>query len=79
MTGITFTRGESRRMSSMSISRRLPVSLVCLRHTENLSLRVTSRVDKVKQGVHPVVPEPWISLDPRLFSQDIIILPLEVG
>jgi hypothetical protein len=73
MTGMTLTRGDSRRINSISISRRLPSAVLLL---ENL--RVTSRLDKVEQSVNSVIPESGVSLDPRLLGQDIIILPLEI-
>jgi hypothetical protein len=42
------------------------------------SLRVPSRLDKVEQSVNSIIPESGVSLDPRLFSQDIIILSFKV-
>lgn len=78
MTGMTLTLGESRRMSSMSISRSLGDQLHRGVIWAFVSSRVTGRVDEVEQRMDPVVPEPWISLDPRFFRQDIIILPFKV-
>jgi hypothetical protein len=40
---------------------------------------VSGRRDKVEQGVDSIVPEPRITLDTRLFGQDIIVLALEVA
>ena len=35
--------------------------------------------DEVKQSVHSVVPEPGITLDTRLLSQNVVVLALEVA
>ena len=36
------------------------------------------RCDEVEQSMNTIILEPWITLDSRLFSKDIIILTLEV-
>jgi len=76
MTGMTFTRGDNRRISSISISRRLTSALDP--KLDAWSLRVPGRLDKVEQSVNSIIPESGVSLDPRLFSQDIIILSLKI-
>lgn len=40
---------------------------------------LTSRLDKVEQDVHTVVAEARVTLDPALFSENVIVLALEVG
>lgn len=40
---------------------------------------MASRGDKVEEGVDTVVPEPRVTLDAGLFSQNIIVLPLQVA
>jgi len=40
---------------------------------------MTSRRDKVKQGMDSVVSEPWVTLDTRLFGEDVVVLAFEVG
>ncbi len=40
---------------------------------------MASRGDKVKHGVHPVVPEARVTLDTRLLGKNVIILPLKVA
>lgn len=34
---------------------------------------------KVQKHVHSVIPEPWVTLDPALLCQDIIVLTLEIA
>lgn len=40
---------------------------------------MTGRGDEVKHGVDTVVPEARVTLDTRLFGQDVVILSLEVA
>ena len=40
---------------------------------------MTSRCDEVEDHMDTVVAEPRVTLDTGLFSQDIIVLPLEVS
>ena len=42
-------------------------------------LPMTSRSDEVKEDVHTVIPEPRITLNARLFSENVIVLSLEVS
>ena len=37
------------------------------------------RWDKVEEGVHSVVAEAWVTLDTRLFGENVVVLPLEVA
>lgn len=78
ITGITLTRGDRRRMSSMSISLRLNRMSVIISNNRFRHLRVASWGDEVKEGVYAVVPEAGVTLDTRLLREDIVILPLEV-
>jgi hypothetical protein len=41
--------------------------------------RMASRGDEVEESVHSVVAEARVTLDTRLFSENIIILPLNVA
>lgn len=78
MTGITLTRGERRRMSSMSTSRRLAVSCRIYPQNGQRNSRMTCGRNEVEQRVDTVIPEPGIALDSRLFGKNIVVLPLEV-
>jgi hypothetical protein len=40
---------------------------------------MTSWGDEVEHSVYTVVPESWVTLDTRLFGQDVVILSLEVA
>ena len=40
---------------------------------------MASRRNEVEQGVHPVVPEARVTLDTRLFGQDIIVLAFDIA
>lgn len=40
---------------------------------------MTSWGDKVEEGVHSVVAEAWVTLDAGLFSENIVILSLDVA
>ena len=40
---------------------------------------MSRRADEVEKGVDTVVPEAGITLDARFFSQDVIVLTLEVA
>lgn len=40
---------------------------------------MASRRDKVQQSMYTVVTESGVTLDPRFFSQDVIILTLEIS
>ena len=35
--------------------------------------------NEVKQSVHPVISESWVTLDARFFCEDIIVLPFKVS
>ena len=37
------------------------------------------RCDEIQQNVYAIVSETRITLDPRLFGKDVIVLPLEVA
>jgi hypothetical protein len=39
---------------------------------------VTSGCDEVEEGMDTIITEPWVTLDTRLFSEDIIILALKI-
>lgn len=39
---------------------------------------MAGRSDKVEEGVHSVVAEAGVTLDTRLFSENIVVLPLDV-
>jgi hypothetical protein len=82
MTGITLTRGESRRMSSMSISRSLfgTVLELPIFPTERPKHVRMSRVgDEIQEGMDTVVPEAWVTLDPGLLRENVVVLTLEVA
>jgi len=76
MTGITLTCGDTWRISSMTISLRPLDEEV---YFSSMHLRMASGWDKVKQGVHSSVPEPGITLDTRLFSQNVVVLTLKLA
>lgn len=79
MTGMTLTRGDKRRISSMSISLRLSSRYKFNGLVQNCCyVRMSCRRDEVEQSVNSVVTEAGITLDTRLFGQDIIVLTLEV-
>lgn len=40
---------------------------------------MTGRRDKVEQRVHPLILEPRVPSDPRLFGEDVVVLQFEVG
>ena len=40
---------------------------------------MTGRSDKVEKGVDSVIPESWVSFNPGLFGEDIIVLPFQVS
>jgi len=40
---------------------------------------MTSRGDEVEQSMNTVISESWIALDPRFFSENVIVLALEVS
>jgi hypothetical protein len=42
-------------------------------------VRMTGRRDEVQQSMHSVVSGPRVSLDPGFFSEDLVVLPLEIG
>jgi hypothetical protein len=44
-----------------------------------INLPVSRRADEVEKGVDTVVPEAGITLDTRFFSQDVVVLTLEVA
>lgn len=88
MTGMTLTLGERRRMSSISISRRLYHASIswglgnrcptdyfsCLLQDS----RMASRGNEIYQCVNPVISKSWVTFNPRFFSQDIIILTFDI-
>ena len=42
-------------------------------------LPVASGCDKIEEGMDTIITEPWVTLDTRLFGEDVIILALEVS
>jgi hypothetical protein len=42
------------------------------------SALVTGRGDEIQQRMHPIVPEPRVTLDPRLLRQNVVVLALQV-
>jgi len=75
MMGIMLTCGNKQHISSMSISLRL----LDKEHQwevyfSSMYLQMTSGWDEVKQSVHLAVPELGITLDTRLFSQNVVVL-----
>ena len=80
MTGMTLTRGERRRISSISISLKLTeiVRRARMIHLDGHA-RVTRGRDKVEEGVNTVVPEAGVTLDTRLLGQDVVVLAFEVA
>src|SRR5205085_7835708 len=74
MTGMTLTRGDRRRMSSISTSRNLDLALS---HCAE-DVPMTGRSDEVEKGVDSVIPESGVSLNPGLFSEDIVVLSFQV-
>ena len=42
-------------------------------------LPMTSRSDEVKKDVHTIIPESRITLNARLFRENVIVLSLEVS
>lgn len=40
---------------------------------------MSCRGDKVEKSVDTVVPETWVALDTRFFSQNIVVLTLEIA
>lgn len=88
MTGMTFTLGDNRRISSISISRRLSSrkktpsvnfsDLSPIEIARGADVRMSGGRDKVKEGVYTVVPEPGVTFDPRFLGENVIVLPFEV-
>jgi hypothetical protein len=39
---------------------------------------MTGRSDKVEKGVDSVIPESWVSFNPGLFGEDIVVLSFQV-
>ena len=39
---------------------------------------MTSGRDEVEEGMHPVVPETRVTLDTRLFREDVVVLAFKV-
>lgn len=37
------------------------------------------RCNEIKQSVHPVISEPWVTLDARFFREDIIVLAFKMS
>lgn len=80
MTGMTLTRGESRRINSMSISLNLePEGINGSSGMEYSDIRVAGGRDKVEECMNSVVPEAWITLNAGLLGQDIVILAFEIS
>lgn len=40
---------------------------------------MASGCDEVEHGVDTVISEPWVTLDPGFFGQDIVVLSLQVA
>ena len=40
---------------------------------------MSGRGDEVEKRMHPVIPEPGVSLDSRLFCEDVIVLTFEIS
>ena len=40
---------------------------------------MTSGRDEVEEGMHPVVPETRVTLDTRLFREDVVVLAFKVA
>ena len=80
-TGITLTRGLKRRISSISISRRLltrcSVQVVCVEWIF-FNLRMTGRSNKVQQGMNTIITESRITLDTWFFCKDIVVLSFQI-
>lgn len=55
------------------------VKISDLFNMRNLNIRVSRGWDEVQQCVHPVIPESRITLDTRLFRQDVVVLALEIS
>lgn len=79
ITGMTLTRGESRLISSISISRSLQPSQLASTLSHCLHSRVTGRRDEVEQRVNSVIPEPRVSLDSRFFSENVVVLSFQIA
>lgn len=77
---MTFTRGDKRRINSMSISLKLSVRASVSDASQVVAnARVTSWGDEVEQAVDAVIPKPGVTLDTRLFGQNIVILAFEMS
>ena len=81
MTGMTLQRGESRRISSISISRRLEIKLADTKNDQTALNKqpVPCRGNEVQQGVNSVVSEARIALYSGLLRQNVIILAFEIS
>lgn len=84
-TGMTLTRGDNRRMSSMSSSRRLSrfegkcsVLSESTRGEREKDPRVTGGSDEVEKDVDSVVTESWVTLDTTFFGENIVVLTFKV-
>lgn len=55
------------------------MSVAHLQHLSRSALPMTGRSDEIEEDVHTVVPEPWVTLDPGLLGQDIVVLPLKIS
>ena len=81
MTGMTLTRGDKRRINSMSISLNLIHQFrrdVKQNEANIQHVRVSGGRNEVQKGMDPVIPETRITDDAGLLCEDIIILTLEV-
>lgn len=73
---------DSGRKSSHQLNVHLPESTAQsarIQIAHCLHLRVTGRRDEVEQRVNSVIPEPRISLDSRLFSENVVVLSFEIA
>lgn len=39
---------------------------------------MASRGDEVEQSMNTIVPESWVALDPRFFSENVVVLALQI-
>ena len=65
----------------MSISRRLHIAVSYAHNGKGQCehLRMAGGRDEVEESMHPVVPETRVTLDSRLFSENIVILAFKVA
>ena len=79
MTGMTLTRGDKRRINSMSISLKLlynsELSILC---GAACYVRMSCGRDKVEQSVDSVVTEARVTFNARFFGQNVVVLAFKV-